>query len=213
MTNRIDRDPELMESLRCGEPTAMESLVRGYGDRTYRLAIAITGNRQDAEEVVQNALWTVARKIDTFRAESAFGTWVDHIVTNAAYQKLRRRPGRQAEIPLEEVLPPFHEDGRHADAIPDWSASIDEAARGAELRRVLTAAIEELPVDYRSVLLLRDVEGLSNADVAQTLRMGVANVKSRVHRARLFLQKRLAIYFSARRVEEGISPLPMSSAS
>jgi RNA polymerase sigma-70 factor (ECF subfamily) len=60
---------------------------------------------------------------------------------------------------------------------------------------------------------LRDVEGLSNADVAQTLRMGVANVKSRVHRARLFLQKRLAIYFSARRVEEGISPLPMSSAS
>jgi RNA polymerase sigma-70 factor (ECF subfamily) len=76
------------------------------------------------------------------------------------------------------------------------------------------AAIDELPADYRSVLLLRDVEGLSNAEVSQALRMAVANVKSRVHRARLFLRKRLAIYFSARRVEEAaLSPLPIPSAS
>jgi RNA polymerase sigma-70 factor, ECF subfamily len=111
------------------------------------------------------------------------------------------------------VLPPFHEDGRHAGAILDWSASVEEASRGTELRRVLTAAIDELPAHYRSVLLLRDVEGLSNAEVAQALRIAVAKVKSRVHRARLFLRKRLAIYFSARRVDEALGPLPIPSAS
>jgi RNA polymerase sigma-70 factor (ECF subfamily) len=217
LTNRIDRDRELVETLRRGEPTAAERLVRRYGDRTYRLAIGMTGNRQDAEEVVQDALWTVVRKIDTFRAESAFGTWVYRIVTNAAYQKLRRRPGRRAEVAIENVLPPpFDEAGQHAGEIPDWSASVDEASRGADLRLVLRAAIDKLPADYRSVLLLRDIEGLSNAEVAQALRIAVATVKSRVHRARLFLRKRLALYFSARRADEdlprpGFTPTPLRS--
>jgi len=216
LTNRIDRDREFVEALRRGEPTAAERLVRRYGDRTYRLAIGMTGNRQDAEEVVQGALRTVVRKIDTFRAESAFGTWVYRIVTNAAYQKLRRRPGRRAEVALEDVLPSFDEAGQHAGEIPDWSASVDEASRRADLRLVLRAAIDELPADYRSALLLRDIEGLANAEVAHALRIAVATVKSRVHRARLFLRKRLALYFSARRADEdlprtGFTPTPLRS--
>ena len=84
-----DRDLGLLEALRLHDPTAAERLVATYGDRAYRLATSITGNEQDAEEVVQDAFWTVVRKIETFRGESAFGSWLYRIVANAAYQKLR----------------------------------------------------------------------------------------------------------------------------
>jgi len=189
---RVDRDRGLVEALRRGESTAPERFVTAYGDRAYRLAIRITGTAQDAEEVVQDAVWTVIRRIDTFRGESAFGSWFYRIVANAAYQKLRGRRGRRSEISLDEVLPLFHENGEHATPIADWSPSLDDASRQTELRLALTAAIEELPPSYRSVLILHDVEGLSNIEAAETLGLSVPNVKSRVHRARLFLRKRLA---------------------
>jgi RNA polymerase sigma-70 factor, ECF subfamily len=188
---RVDRDRQLVEALRRREPAAAERLVAAYGDRAYRLATGILGSAQDGEEVVQDAFWTVVRKIDTFRGESAFGSWFYRIVANAAYQKLRR-PGRRSEISLDEVLPLFHENGQHVAPIADWSPSVDDPSRQTELRMALTAAIEELPPDYRTALLLHDVEGLSNIEVAETLGLGVPNVKSRVHRARLFLRKRLA---------------------
>src|SRR5262249_31353378 len=91
---KVDRDAGLVERLRRQEPGAAEALVAAYGDRVYRLAIRITGNEQDAEEVMQDALWTAARKIDTFKGESAFGSWLYRITANAAYQKLRSRQGR-----------------------------------------------------------------------------------------------------------------------
>src|SRR6266566_6153205 len=81
---RADRDLDLLEALRLHEPTAVERLVTTYGERAYRLATSITGNEQDAEEVVQDAFWTVVRKIETFRGESAFGSWLYRIVANAA---------------------------------------------------------------------------------------------------------------------------------
>jgi len=188
----VDRDRQLVEALRRREPAAAECLVAKYGDRAYRLATGIAGNSQDAEEVVQDAFWTVVRKIDTFRGESAFGSWFYRIVANAAYQRLRRWPGRRSEIPLDEVLPLFHENGQHAAPIADWSPSVDDPSRQTELRMALTAALAELPLHYRTALILHDVEGLSNVAVAETLGLGVPNVKSRVHRARLFLRKRLA---------------------
>src|SRR5262245_53806351 len=107
-----DRDETLVDALRLREPTAAERLVARYGDRAYRLAVRITNNAEDAEEVVQDAVLSVVRKIDTFRGESAFGSWFYRIVSNAAYGR-RRRPGALIEIPLEEVLPPFDEHGRH----------------------------------------------------------------------------------------------------
>jgi RNA polymerase sigma-70 factor (ECF subfamily) len=189
---RVDRDRQLVEALRRSEPAATEHLVAAYGDRAYRLASSIAGNAQDAEEVVQDAFWIVIQKIDTFRGESAFGSWFYRIVANAAYQKLRRRPGRRAEISLDEVLPVFHENGQHAERIADWSRSVDDPSRQTELRMALSAAIDELPPDYRTALVLHDVQGLSTPEVADTLGLGIANVKSRVHRARLFLRKRLA---------------------
>ena len=188
---RPDRDRDLLHALRGREPMAAEHLVTGYGERAYRLACRITGNGSDAEEVVQDAFWTVVRKIDTFRGESAFGSWLYRIVANAAYQRLRRRPSSRREISWDEALPVFDESGRHVAAAVDWSARVEDPARQVELRTALSAAIEELPAAFRAVLVLRDVEGRSNGEIADMLGLNTALVKTRVHRARLFLRKRL----------------------
>jgi RNA polymerase sigma-70 factor, ECF subfamily len=186
-----DRDGDLVEALRRDEPIAAERLVTRYGDRAYRLASRITGSRQDAEEVVQDAFWAVVRKIDSFRGESAFGSWLYRIVANAAYQKLRRRQNRQQELSLDEVLPFFDECGRHVAPEIDWTPRADNPATQTELRMALTAAIDELPAASRTALVLRDVEGRSNEEIAETLGLSVPVVKTRVHRARLLLRKRL----------------------
>ena len=191
---RIDRDSQLVDALRVGAATAADLLVATYGDRVYRLAIGITGSGPDADEAVQDAFWSVVRKIDAFRGDSSFGSWIYRITANAAYEKLRGRARRCHEISLDEVLPPFHEDGRHAGPISDWSASIHDPAVQAELRAALASAIGELPVQYRAVIVLHDVEGSSMAEVAGSVGITEAAVKSRVHRARLFLRKRLAIF-------------------
>jgi RNA polymerase sigma-70 factor (ECF subfamily) len=188
---RADRDHELVEALRLQEPTAAERLVATYGDRAYRLATGITGNAQDAEEVVQDVFWTAVRKIDTFRGESTFGSWLYRIVANAAYQKVRGRQSRRAELSLDDVLPLFDEQGRHVAPMADWSARVEDHAVQSELRVALTSAINKLPADYRAALLLRDVEGLSHLEMAEVLSLSVPTVKTRVHRARLFLRKQL----------------------
>jgi RNA polymerase sigma-70 factor (ECF subfamily) len=199
---RVESDRQLVEALRLGEATAAERLVATYGDRAYRMARRMTGSEQDAEEVVQDALWAVVRKIETFRGNSAFGSWLYRIVANAAYQKLLGRHGRRADVSLDEVLPFFDEDGRHGEPIADWSASVEDPALRGELRAVLSSAIDELPEAYRTVVLLHDVEGFANREIGETLRISIPNVKSRVHRARLFLRKRLADYMSAGRTVE-----------
>ena len=191
---RTDRDSQLVEALRLRASTAADLLVATYGDRAYRLAIGITRDEQDADEAVQDAFWSVVRKIDTFRGDSSYGSWIYRITANAAYQKLHGRAHRRDEISLDEVLPAFHEDGRHAGPISDWSASIHDPAVQAELRAALASAIGELPVQYRAVIVLHDVDGLSMAEVAGSVGITEAAVKSRVHRARLFLRKRLAMF-------------------
>ncbi|PYN39706.1 MAG: hypothetical protein DME00_36240 [Candidatus Rokuibacteriota bacterium] len=188
---RADRDLDLLEALRLHEPTAAERLVTTYGERAYRLATSITGNEQDAEEVVQDAFWTVVRKIETFRGESAFGSWLYRIVANAAYQKLRGWRSRGRDLSLDEVLPSFDAHGRHVGPVADWSARVDDPSVQTELRMALTAAIDELHPVSRTMLVLRDVEGFSNSEIAEALGLSVTIVKVRVHRARLFLRKQL----------------------
>ena len=193
---RAEHDHDLLEALRHRDPLAAERLVGRYGERAYRLASRITGSGPDAEEVVQDAFWTVVRKIDTFRGESAFGSWLYRIVANAAYQKVRGRRSRQHELSLDEVLPAFDEHGCHAGPVDDWSTRANDPAMQSELRAVLTAAIEALPAAYRAVLMLREIEGRTNAEIGQALGLSVALVKTRAHRARLFLRKRLDQYMT-----------------
>lgn len=193
-TTKADGDAALVEALRREDPEAPELLVETYGDRVYRLALRITGSNEDAEEVAQDALWTAARKISTFKGEAAFGSWLYRIAANAAYQKLRARKAKANEIAMDDVLPAFDEAGRHFEPMADWSERVDEQALQGELRRVLGAAIDELPPDYRTALVMHDVEGLSNPDIAEALGISLPAVKSRVHRSRLFVRKQLADY-------------------
>jgi len=193
---RMDADADLVTALRRGEPSAMEGLVERYADRVYRLAVRITGSREDAEEVVQDALWTVGRKIETFKGESAFGSWLYRIAANAAYMKLRARRGKGREIALDDVLPALDSGGVHFEPMDDWSPRVDDRALQGELRKVLDSAIAELPSEYRTALVLHDVEGLSNPDIAEALGITLPAVKSRVHRSRLFLRKRLSEYIN-----------------
>jgi RNA polymerase sigma-70 factor (ECF subfamily) len=190
----VDRDAALVEQLRRADAGAAEALVAAYGDRVYRLAIRITGNASDAEEVVQDALWAVSRKIDTFRGTAAFGSWVYRITANAAYQKLRGRRSNRHEVSWEDVAPSFDGQGQHAEVAVDWSRRLKDPAIESELKSVLCGAIDELSQDFRTTFLLHDVEGLSSPEIAQTLDIKLGTVKSRVQRARLFLRKRLADY-------------------
>jgi RNA polymerase sigma-70 factor (ECF subfamily) len=194
---RVDADADLVEALRRQDADAAEHLVERFGDRVYRLAMRITGQAEDAEEAAQDALWTAARKIGTFKGESAFGSWLYRIAANAAYQKLRSRRAKSREIALDDVLPVLDEDGRHFEPMADWSERVDERALTGELREALERAIDSLPSDYRTALVMHDVEGLSNPDIAATLDISLPAVKSRVHRARLWVRKQLADYLEA----------------
>src|SRR5229473_1871984 len=112
-----------------------------------------------------------------------------------------RTRGRRSrpDVPLDDVLPSFHDDGQRAASIVDWSPTVDDPSRQADLRLALTAALDALPEDYRAVVVLRDIEECSIADVAATLGLSVANAKSRVHRARLFLRQRLTVSLATSR--------------
>jgi RNA polymerase sigma-70 factor (ECF subfamily) len=184
----------LVECLRRHDEEAAEALLAAYGNRVYRLAIRITGNGSDAEEVVQDALWAATRKIDTFQGTAAFGSWIYRITANAACQKRRRRRVERAEVAWDDLGPSFDELGQHVQPGLDWSPRLKDPALQAELRTVLSAAIEELPEEYRAVLLLHDVEGLSSPEISGALQIKLGTIKSRAHRARLFLRSRLADY-------------------
>jgi len=191
----IDPDAALVDQIRRGEAGAVEGLVGAYGERVYRLANRITGNASDAEEVVQDTLLTASRKIDTFRGTAAFGSWVYRITANTAYQKLRGKRSKRNEVSWQDLAPSFDDKGHHMEVtVVDWSKGPKDPAVEGELRSVLCGAIDELPVNYRTPFLLHDVEGLSNPEIAETLHLKLGTVKSRVHRARLFLQRRVADY-------------------
>jgi RNA polymerase sigma factor (sigma-70 family) len=140
-----DPDAGLVERLRRNEAGAVEALVAAYGNRVYRLALRITGNSSDAEEVVQDTFWAATRKIGTFRGASTFGSWIYRITANAAIQKWRGRQSRHGEVPWADLAPSFDELGQHVTPGFDWSTKLEDAARQAELRSVLSAAVDDLP--------------------------------------------------------------------
>jgi RNA polymerase sigma-70 factor (ECF subfamily) len=178
-------------------PGAVEALVRRYGPKTYRLALRITGSPEDAQEVSQDVLWAVVRKIDTFKGESALGSWIYRIAANTAYQKLRGRPGAE-QVSWETLLPAFSADGHLVEIEADWSQGVGDPALQAEARRRLLEAVATLPPEHRAAFVLHDMEGLPNPEVADVLGISLPAVKSRVHRSRLFLRQRLGEYFERR---------------
>jgi RNA polymerase sigma-70 factor, ECF subfamily len=193
-----DTERDLIAAPRVGDLDGAEWLVERYGERAYRLAWRITGAVDDAEAATQNALLTAARAIHSVADEPALESWIYRTVAREAAERRRRRqPGD--ERALDAVVEALPSDGRHFEPMEDWSARIDEPALRGGLQTIILEAIDSLPADYRTALVLHDVEGVSRPDIADVLDVDVAAVKARVHRARLFLQQRLSEYFETER--------------
>jgi RNA polymerase sigma-70 factor, ECF subfamily len=193
---RADADTELalVERLRAGDAAALEILMERFAPRVYRLAYGIIRNEADAEEVVQDVFLTLFRKIGGFEGRSALGTWIYRVATNAALIK-RRGKRAELEVSLEDQLPRFledgHRDGDRAMLLMDWSRGPEAECLSGERRDLVRRIIAGLPDAYRAVVLLKDMEELSNEEVAGILGESVAAVKSRLHRARMAIREQL----------------------
>ncbi len=182
-------DEALAARAAAGDEPAFEEIVDRYQARVFRLACRLTGNESDAADVLQETFLRVYRGLGSFRGASRLGTWLYRVATNAALTQRRARARRPAE-PLDAFLPRFDANGRHA-ATP---AQLQVAARADELldRRVLAekarAGVERLPELYREAFVLRDLEEMPTAEVAEVLGLDPATVRQRVHRARLMLR-------------------------
>lgn len=184
----------LVERLKQGDDAALEALMERHASRVFRVARGITRSDADAEEVVQDVFLALARKIDSFEGRAALGTWIYRVATNTALLK-RRGKRAQLEVSLEENLPTFmqdgHREGPRAYLLADWSETPEAEFLDGEARAVLSRAIDQLPESYRAVLVLRDVEELSNEETARILGESVSSIKSRLHRARMALREQL----------------------
>ena len=184
----------LVERLREGDASALEALMERYASRIFRIARGIARTDADAEEVVQDVFLTLARKIEGFEGRAQLSTWIHRVATNAALLK-RRGKRVQVEVSLEENLPTFLDDGHREGPRPyllaDWSRTPEAELLDGEARAVLSRAIDQLPESYRAVLILRDVEELSNEETARILDESVSTIKSRLHRARMALREQL----------------------
>ncbi len=180
-------------------------IVNRYADKIYGLALRVTRNHSDAEEVLQEVFLTLIKKLDTFRDESKFSSWLYRVAANASYMHLRVEKRRESEISIENYVPYDKEGTLHGKIMDkDWSNRPDEALLSKEAMGIIERAVNELPESHRTVFHLRDVEGFSNEEVAKILELSIPAVKSRVHRARLFLRDKLSGYFYEYRVNESL---------
>jgi len=195
-------DTALVDRLRGGDPQAFEVLVREYGGRMLATARQLVGTEEEARDVVQEAFLAVFRAIDTFAGAARLSTWLHRIVINAALMRLRSRRRRREES-IDELLPCFDEDGRWAEPASHWDTSTDVLFERRETCAMVRHAIDRLPVNYRSVLLLRDIEELDTEETASLLGVTPNAVKTRLHRARQALRTLLQREFVGRAHRNG----------
>ncbi len=192
----MDSDMTLVELAKAGDHEAFTKLVRRFEGKVYQLALRLTGNKMDAMDVIQDVFLSVYQKIHTFRGDAAFGSWLYRITANASFAKLNKRK-RAPSVSLDDVMPVI--ESSSAGSHSEWSIKPDAALFNKEAREALDRAINALPDDFRTVVVLRDVENQSSQEVADLLQLSVPAVKSRLHRARLLLRKELGEYFRARK--------------
>ena len=197
-----EEDLALLQRLRSGAPDAVEALFDRYHAKVFGLAMSILGNESDAEEVVQDVFLAVARKVDLFRGDSALYSWIYRICVNACWMRLRK--GRRSKTtPIEPFLPAFTKDGAHVGPVDDWTREVEKRYLQKELGEVIGKYARTLPEKYRVVFALCDVQELSYKETADVLDLSVAAVKSRLHRARLYLRESLTRYLRDGRVAHG----------
>ncbi len=194
-SNQVGNSADEMQLVRAakqGDVAAFEELVRRYDRNVFRIANHITHNAEDAEDVVQEAFLKAYQNLDRFQEQSKFYTWLVRIAVNEALMKLRRRRSDKTvsmdqDIETEEDTIPRE--------IADWSPNPEQQFKQEELKEILAKTIQGLPPSFRTVFVLRDVEGLSTEETAEALDLSVPAVKSRLLRARLQLRERLNRYF------------------
>jgi RNA polymerase sigma-70 factor (ECF subfamily) len=183
----------LVERLRGQDEHALAELSSLYGPKIFQLAFRYMRNHEDAEEVVQDVLLKVFRKIELFRGDSALSSWIYRITFNTAMSRLRRtKAARAAEVTELEIGTSVTEDGMSGHDPADWSNMADEEMLRRELRERLISAVGDLPAIYREPVILRDLKGLSTEEASTQLRVKDQTLKSRLHRGRLLLRERLA---------------------
>jgi len=192
----ISDDELIRRYTETGDETSFDEIVNRYSDRIYGFALRITRNSSDAEEVFQEVFLTLTKKLGTFRGESKFSSWLYRVTVNASYMYLRSQKKHGNNISLENYSP-YDEKGTLMGRImyKDWSSRPDIIIFNKEALIIIEKAINELPESYRTVFHLRDIDGLSNEEVADILEVSIPAVKSRLHRARLFLRDKLSDYF------------------
>ena len=197
---RLYDDNVLLEELRRGSPEAVEALFDRFHGKIYGLAMSILKNESDAEEATQDVFMTVFRKAFTFKGDSALYSWIYRICVNACLMRLRGKK-RSETVSIEEFMPVFTDEGMHASPVGDWSKEVERKMLDKELGEVIRKFTEKLSEKYRVVFVLSDVEGLSNEETAQILGLTVPAVKSRLHRARLYLREQLSRYLQEGKTE------------
>jgi RNA polymerase sigma-70 factor (ECF subfamily) len=184
-------DAALLAALRARAPGAYEQLVRTHGGRLLAVARRLLTSEEDARDAVQEAFLNAFRNIDRFEGQALLSTWLHRIVVNVSLMKLRSRK-RRPEESLDHLLPAFRDDGHFAERFESGSEPADQRMAREEEQAAVRAAIDELPEHYRTILLLRDIEGIGTQDVADQLGISPNAVKLRLHRARQALRTLLA---------------------
>src|SRR5689334_17542171 len=196
----LTEELQLVQAAKGGDVSAFEDLVKRYDRNVFRIAQHITQNREDAEDVVQDAFLKAYQNLGQFQGQSKFYTWLVRIAVNEALMRLRRRrPERM--VSLDEDVK-TEEDSMPRE-IADWSPNPEQQYTQGELKDILSRTIQGLPASFRTVFVLRDVEGLSTEETAEALDLSIPAVKSRLLRARLQLRERLNKYFKKRRDGDG----------
>jgi RNA polymerase sigma-70 factor (ECF subfamily) len=190
----ITTDQLLLERLKAGDESALSDLADTYRTKIYQLAFRYLRNKEDAEEVTQDVLFKVYRKVADFRGDAALSSWIYRITFNAAMSRLRTTQYRRAQVAEPQVMGNEGEEmgAGSRQQVADWSDLADEHVFRSEARSRVARAILELPAIYRVPVLLRDVQGMSTEEASAILHVKDQTLKSRLHRGRVILRKQLA---------------------
>ena len=195
-TPTLTADQELLARLQAGDERALGDLADAYSSKIYQLAFRYLRNKEDAEEITQDVLFKVYRKVDAFRGDAQLSSWIYRITFNAAMSRLRTARYQRAQAEDRRAAAAADEDGSNVPArtpdVADWSDMADERVLRSQLRKRVFSAILALPAIYRAPLMLRDIQGMSTEEASAMLRVKDQTRKSRLHRGRLILRKQLA---------------------
>jgi RNA polymerase sigma-70 factor (ECF subfamily) len=188
----IDDEAAIVAQARLGDAKAFSELLRRYEGKIFRLALHITQNREDAEDVLQEAFLKAYEHLDQFQGQSRFYTWIVRIAVNQALMKLRKRKSDRS-VSLDDTIDTGED--TVAREIAAWDENPEQRYSREEINEILGSAIDGLAPIYRAVFVLRDVDGLSTEEAADALDLSVPAIKSRLLRARLQLRDKLTRYF------------------